>query len=133
MQQGPRPVSDQGAHRHLSRYPALILGALALRHYGYSAFPHQYAALVWNITGAALFLAALVYVALRVRRGWVLYPLGWWMAEEAMVIGCNAAYIGKPWTVKPGEDMCSSLLALDLGLVGALVLAGFAMRQAMRD
>jgi len=74
-----------------------------------------------------------VYVALRVRRGWVLYPLAWWMAEEAMVIGCNAAFIVKPWTVPAGQDMCSSLLQFDLGRLGALVLAGFALRQAMRD
>ena len=111
----------------------MLLGALALRHYFYGAFPHEYAALVWNITGAALFLALLVYVAFRVRRGWVLYPLAWWMAEEILVIGCNAAFIVSPWVVPAGQDMCSSLLQIDLGRLGALVLAGFAMRQAMRD
>lgn len=63
----------------------------------------------------------------------MLYPLAWWMAEEVMVIGCNAAFIVKPWVVPKGQDMCSSLLGLNLGLFGALVLAALAMRQAMRE
>jgi hypothetical protein len=48
---------------------------------------------------------------------------GWWAVEELLVIGCNAAYIVKPWIVPAGQDMCSSLLGLDLGKVSAVALA----------
>ena len=47
----------------------------------------------------------------------------WWVAEEAMVIGCTVAYAVRPWAVPVGEDQCSSLLQFDLGKIGAIGMA----------
>jgi hypothetical protein len=113
------------------------LGALLftmMLHYGMYPFPPSYRALAWNILGSIgrLELLALVFLLLGMTRADVrryalaMVAVAWLVAEEAMVIGCNAAYIVSPWAVPEGEDMCSNLLRFDLaklgGAVGAVLL-----------
>jgi hypothetical protein len=112
---------------------ALALLALgALRHYGYEAFPPAIAARVWNIHGALVMLALVVwsaYAAMRLlpdRSAWArligLIAL-WWVAEELLVIGCNTAWLIRPWPLVPGQSACYPLWHFDLGKLGAACMA----------
>ena len=108
---------------------ALML-LLAVRHYGYYLSPQR--ALLWNVLGSAVIL---VFIAqqLRTLPRWGLYVAAWWAAEECMVIGCDVAYMFRPWPIHVGQDMCSSLLEFDIGKVGAAVVAVLALRAAQNQ
>jgi hypothetical protein len=99
------------------------VGLLALGvalHYGWAMGPEAHAAQVWNLCGAVARAALLLSVTFTVRHPLVWSVAAWWLAEEAMVAGCSALYIARPWVVPPGQAQCSSLLGADLGVFGGL-------------
>jgi hypothetical protein len=99
-----------------------MLCLLAALHYGYAMFDSvSDRAQWWNLSGAVARSALLIALAWR-WRGPVLLVVGWWLAEEAMIAGCSAWFMVSPWTVPAGQDQCSSLLAFDLGKIGAAVM-----------
>jgi hypothetical protein len=90
-------------------------------HYGWALFPPEKQAGAWNIGGSIARVCLLGVIVWRVRSRLVVLLSAWWFSEEALVIGCNAAYMWAPWARAPGEAMCSSLLDFDLGKIGAVV------------
>jgi hypothetical protein len=98
-----------------------LLALLAATHYGWLIVPPEHVADAWNIAGAVA-RSAFVVVILWGRTGPILPVGALWLAEEAMVAGCSALFIVRPWHVQPGEAQCSALLSFDLGKVGALAL-----------
>lgn len=107
--------------------PALLLILLATRHYGYALFPDHAAA--WNILTAAVLIVLVWRVC---PPGWPRLIAAWWTVEEIMVVGCNAWYAWRPWPVAEGDDICSSLVGADLGLVGAVALAVLAWMLSVK-
>ena len=86
---------------------------------------------VWNVAGAAARLALLVALLWVWRvRGLALLAGAWWAAEETLVIGCNGAFLWRPWPIPPGEAACTGLLQFDLSWLGLLVAALLAVRLA---
>lgn len=112
----------------------LILAGAALVHYGWALFPAEWQARVFNIGGAAgrLALLGVVLWVLRVR-GLALLAGAWFAAEEALVIGCNAAFLWAPWPVERGQAACTGLLGFDLSWLGIMVAALLAVRLARAD
>lgn len=126
-------MADQSGHGNPALRAALILAGCAALHYGWALFPVEWQARAWNISGAAarLVLLGVVLWVLRVR-GLALLAGGWFAAEEALVIGCNSAFLWRPWPIPPGEAACTGLLGLDLswlGILAAAVLAGMLARR----
>lgn len=113
--QRPRGVSVSGA--------ALVLALGVVRHYAYKLGPPEIAARVWNITGAAVVLALLLWVVWRMRGRLLVLVALWWAAEELLVVGCNTLWLVKPWHIQQGQDVCYPLLDFDLGKIGVLFVA----------
>lgn len=122
------------AHPHTAAHGAavaLLLAGAAL-HYGWALAPIEHQAQIWNAAGAAvragLLVAALMMAsAIGVRSRWFTALAAWWLAEEALVVGCSLAYIASPWHVPPGEAQCSALLQHDLGVYGLAAVALLAL------
>jgi hypothetical protein len=103
--------------------PATLLLLLGLRHYAYAVWPDHAAA--WQI------LTAFVVIALVWRvcpHGWPRWIAAWWTVEELQVVVCTGWYAYRPWPVAEGDDICSSLIGADLGLLGAAVIAALIWR-----
>ncbi len=66
------------------------------------------------------------------RVGLALLAGAWWAAEEALVIGCNAAFLWHPWPVRAGEAACIGLLGFDPSPLGVLAAAVLALMLARR-
>ena len=99
----------------------LFLGAV--RQYAYKLAPPEIAARAWNITGACVVLALVLWLAWRMRSRIVLLVVAWWAAEESLTIGCNTLWLIAPWPVTQTQDICRGLLDFDLGKLGALMIA----------
>ena len=99
----------------------LLLGAV--RQYAYKLAPPEIAARAWNITGACVVLALVLWIAWRLRSKLVLFVVAWWAAEESLTIGCNTLWLIAPWPVTQSQDICRGLLDFDLGKLGALMIA----------
>jgi len=91
--------------------------------YGYKLASPELAARVWNITGAVVLLAMVLWVAWHWRSRLALFVVGWWAAEEILTIGCNTLWLLRPWPVAAGQDICRGLLEFDVGKLGALLIA----------
>jgi hypothetical protein len=114
------------SHHDSAVYGLALIALGAAVHYGWALVPAQYAADAWNILGAAARAALLLALVWRAR--WpVVLAAAWWLAEEALVIGCSGAYIFWPWPSVEGQAQCSSLLHFDLGKIGAVALVGIAL------
>jgi hypothetical protein len=126
-------MADRSSNRAGVRGFALALLLLgAGLHYGWALVPVQHMAQVWNACGAfarAVLLLALVW---HVRSWLVLAVVAWWLSEEIQVAGCSVAFIFWPWHVEPGRAQCSSLLQLDLGLMGLVAITGLALAIAVK-
>ena len=134
MQPCARAIPDQGRNHNPAVRAALILGGCALLHYGWALFPADMQARVFNIAGAAARLALLGVVLWTWRvRGLALLAGAWWAAEEWLVIGCNGAFLWRPWPVEDGDAACTGLLGLDLSWAGLLVAALLAVRLSDPD
>lgn len=100
----------------------LLLGVL--RHFTWEHF--EQAALVWNISGAAV-ICALLYLLWRQHRGLVVGLVACWFAyEEALVMVCSTWRIFDWWPVAKGEAQCSAgfdlnFQAISLVAIGALI------------
>lgn len=121
-------MADHACHRD-AFYCAATLAALAVRHYGYYLAPPELRGHVYNLLTAALLFVAVALVAVRVG-GWLVWPAGWWLAEEMMIVGCTGWYLIAPWPQT--GDQCSSLVGADLALVGAAVVAALALKLTAR-
>jgi hypothetical protein len=95
----------------------LLLGVL--RHYGWEMAPPQHQAQVWNIVGS---MVITIFLLVLWSRETALIVI-WWLAEEAQTMICGTWWILKPWSVKPGEAMCSSLIGFDLSSLGLLAVS----------
>lgn len=118
-----------------SRPDALAAGLLAvllLREVGWAWFPPELqgmaskglgALLVLSLLGAVWHLAGL----LSVRSGWLLAGVayGTWSALQTLL--CSLAYMAAPWDVPPGVGICSARIDLDLGALGLMFAAWFAV------
>jgi hypothetical protein len=103
--------------------PVALLALGVALHYGWAAFPAEHQAQAWNVLGALTRAALLLALVWHVRNRWALLVAAWWLAEEAMVVGCSLAFMFSPWVVAPGEAQCSALLQFDIGRVGLACIA----------
>ena len=102
---------------------ALLFGGVVL-HQGYALAPVDAEPLAWNALGAAARLALVLALVYPVTQAPMAAVVAWIAAEELQVIVCNLAYAIEPWEVRPGQEMCSSLIGTDLGKYSAVVVAG---------
>lgn len=112
-------------------YGVALIGLGMLVHYGWSWFPVEHQAQVWNAAGALARLLAVCVAAECIRSSVFRFAAAWWAAEECLVIGCSLAYIAAPWDVPAGQAQCSALLQFDLGRVG-LCVAVLALLASVR-
>jgi hypothetical protein len=106
---------------------ALLLIALA-RHYGYVPFPPEMRGMVSKGLGGVAILALLSAVASMWRHRLVWLACAYWAFEELQVVLCSAAYIVEPWSVAPGQSICSAKAGFDLGAVGIMLAAVVLLR-----
>jgi hypothetical protein len=81
--------------------------------------------------GALLVLVLLGVVwRLSSRSGWLMAVMGYgaWSALQTLL--CSVGYMVEPWTVQAGQGICSARLEFDLGALGLLAAAAFALRAS---
>ena len=106
----------------------LLVGVL--RHYAWPYVPPELQGMASKGLGAAAILALLVCVWLLAERHRMLLPVMlWWAWEEMQVVVCAASYIVEPWTVEAGQGICSARIGFDLGALGLVAVAFFAIRM----
>jgi len=114
-----------------SALAAGVMAALVLREVGWAWFPPELQGMASKGLGGLLVLVLLAVVWLQsARSGWLdaAIAYGAWSALQTLL--CSFAYMVEPWTVPPGVGICSARLDLDLGALGLLVAALFAMRAS---
>lgn len=107
---------------------ALLTGGAVL-HLGYSVMPVDAQPLAWNALGAAARLALVLVLVYPIQAQIMGAVVAWLAAEELQVIVCNTAFMVQPWPIKPGQEMCSSLIGTDMGKYSAVVVAGLLAAQ----
>jgi hypothetical protein len=110
---------------------AALMAVLVLREVGWSLAPAELQGMASKGLGAFLVLVLLAAVWLRwPRSGWLDAATGYgaWSALQTLL--CSCAYMASPWTVPPGVGICSARVGFDLGALGLLVAALFAMRAS---
>jgi hypothetical protein len=78
--------------------------------------------------GAALVLVLLSVVYRHAPRSRVLVAVlgvAVWCSLQTLI--CSAAYMVEPWSVAPGQGICSARIEFDLGAVGVMLLAWLAL------
>jgi hypothetical protein len=114
--------------------PRLALGLLTggmLGNYLWQWVPTDAQGDVAAASQALLIVGLLALVALAWQSFEVFAAAGLIAVYELQVAGCSIAYLFHPWPVRPGDEQCSALLGLPLGLIGALIglyLAGYLYR-----
>ena len=100
-----------------------LLGMLAARHYGWAWLPVEVRGSASKALGAllALFLMWAWYRSAPSRP--LLLVVLYGSFEELQAFICSAAYMTAPWTVAPGQSICSARLDFDLGAIGVMLLA----------
>lgn len=125
----------------MRRWPLLLLALGIARHYVWPLLPEQLQTSAWQI-GAACTAAALVALSTMIAVAWLGAPIRssvavglWWIAEEALTVGCEIAYLVNPIT-PTGDERCTAQIGAKIGtfslLVVALLLVG-ATRPASLD
>jgi hypothetical protein len=72
----------------------------------------------WSISESSLIAALLVLIALR-RRSWSIWLAVALLAGfELQVLACSIAFLISPWSVIPGDELCSSGLHFPVGSLG---------------
>lgn len=106
----------------------MVLGLGVLRHYVWPLFPERLQSAAWQI-GAAGTAAALVALATMIAVAWLNAPVRssiavglWWIAEEALTIGCEIAYLLNP-IAPTGDERCTAQIGAKIGTFGLLVVA----------
>lgn len=96
---------------------ALLLLIGAIHNHTHKIVPPEHAAMVWNLTGAALHTVLIAIVAWAYRTSPAVLLacslLGGWSLQVA---GCSAAWIVQPWALVEGGELCSDRLGLPFGL-----------------
>ena len=108
-----------------------LFAVLLLREVGWSWFPPELQGMASKGLGALLVLFLLgIVMKLAPRSGWLLSAIsyGAWSALQTLI--CSVAYMVEPWAVPPGVGICSARIGFDLGALGLVVAAGFAMRAS---
>ena len=100
----------------------VLLGMLAARHYGWAWLPVDVRGIASKALGAllALGLMWMLYKAKPSRP--LLYVVLYGTFEELQTVICSVAYALSPWTVAPGNSICSARLDFDLGAIGVMLL-----------
>ena len=101
-----------------------LLAGGAVLHLGYAVVPIAAQPLAWNALGAAARLALVLWVVYPVAAPGMAAVVAWIAAEELQVIVCNVAFAVHPWTIQPGQEMCSSLVGADMAKFAALAVIG---------
>lgn len=107
---------------------AFLLLVGASRHYLWPHFPAELQGMASKGFGAAAVLCLLAVVWRQGPSrslGWV---LAWWAWEELQVVLCSLAYMHTPWSVEPGQGICSARIGFELGAAGILAVAALAHR-----
>jgi len=107
------------------------MAALVLREVAWAWFPAPLQGMASKGRGALLVLVLLAAVwRLSSRSGWLTAAVayGAWSALQTAI--CSAAYMVEPWAVPPGVGICSARIDFDLGALGVLVAAWFAVKAS---
>ncbi len=110
---------------------AVVMAALVLRESAWSWFPFDLQGMASKGLGAFLVLVLLAAVwLLSSRSGWLAAAMlyGAWSALQTLL--CSVGYMVEPWTVPPGVGICSARIDFDLGALGLLAAAWFALRAS---
>jgi hypothetical protein len=104
--------------------PLHLLVGGAVLHLGYAAAPLDAQPMAWNALGALarlMLVLAMVYPIASPAMGAV---VAWLAAEELQVVVCNTAFAIRPWEIKAGHEMCSSMIGHDISKYTAVVVIG---------
>lgn len=107
------------------------MAALVLREVAWSWFQAELQGMASKGLGALLVLVLLGAVwLLSLRSGWLMAAIGYgaWSALQTLLCAC--AYMVEPWTVPPGVGICSARIDFDLGALGLLAAAWFALKAS---
>lgn len=111
------------APRNRSDVAAMLLLAMAARHYAYDFWPPELRGLAAKALGAiALLILLWACVAMAPRSSVITAVALWWSFEEVQVALCSFAFMARPWPVPAGQSICSARLDLDLGAIGIVVV-----------
>lgn len=103
----------------------LLIGCAAA--YGWQFAPAQHAGAAWYISQGLWQVALLALVACTYRSWAVVVVCALLAAFGLMVAGCEAAYLVNPWSMNPGDELCSARLNYPLGLLGAVIALGLVL------
>lgn len=102
----------------------LMLCLGVARHYLWPHFPIPLQGMASKGIGALVILCLLFIVWRQSARSkLMLAVLLWWAWEEAQTALCAGVYMLGPWTVQPGQGICTAVVGLDLGAAGLLCVA----------
>ena len=99
----------------------LLVGAM--RHYLWPHFPAELQGMASKGLGAAAVLCLLFVVWRQSPSRPLALVFAWWAWEELQIVLCSVAYMHTPWTVEPGQGICSARIGLDIGAAGILAVA----------
>ena len=100
-----------------------LLAVAAARHYLWVHVPIEAQGMASKGLGAAAVLVLLAVVWHGNRSRPLALVLCWWAWEETQVLLCSFAYMQMPWTVEPGQAICSARVGFDIGAAGILAVA----------
>jgi hypothetical protein len=107
------------------------MAALVLREVAWTWAPVELQGMASKGLGAFLVLVLLAAVwRLSSRSGWLMAAIGYgaWSALQTLL--CSVGYMVEPWTVPAGQGICSARLDFDLGALGLVIAAWFAVRAS---
>lgn len=112
-----------------------LMAVVVLRDYGWTWVPAGQQGMVSKGLGALLVLALLAAVwhlagLANLPRWWLAWPIGYGAWSALQTVLCAALYLMQPWSVPPGVGICSARLDIDLGALGLLIAALFALRAS---
>ncbi len=113
-----RRASPEEARLKHPRIAFLLLVNAVLSNNLWKFFPEDSQAYVWHASlglSGALCLAV-IGLALRSVEVWLVVALAAGFCLQSA--GCSIWFMLDPWTVKPGDELCSSGLQFPLGLIG---------------
>lgn len=103
----------------------LVIGCAAA--YGWQMVPEQHLGAAWYISQSLWQVMLLALLACVYRSRAVVLVCALLACFSLMVVGCEAAYLVKPWPMNPGDELCSARLNYPLGLLGAVIALGLVL------
>ncbi len=110
---------------------AWLVAVVLLRDVGWVWVPAELQGMASKGLGALLVLFLLgVLWRLAERSRWLLAGVayGAWSALQTLI--CSVAFMVQPWEVPPGVGICSARIDFDLGALGLMFAAWFAVRAS---